>query len=120
MSYLIGRMVSFKDAKGETVRYFECARGFGSKYYCDLTAATKGAATRAVNKANERSLKNDKSDKGGYFALSLEEYNGVDHKNYNPQCWTQNMLNRKAGYISISASAYGGCCDPATERYHAM
>jgi len=33
---------------------------------------------------------------------------------------THNMLNRGAGEFPIAARDAGGCCDPATERYHSM
>lgn len=33
---------------------------------------------------------------------------------------TKNILNPEAGEIEISRSAWGGCTDPGTERYHSM
>ena len=33
---------------------------------------------------------------------------------------TYNMLNRKAGPLTISRKERGGCCDPATETYWSM
>ena len=61
-TFLIGRMASFKDASGATVTHFERARGFGRSYWQDVTAKSKGAATRAVNKANARAKsKGDKN-----------------------------------------------------------
>ena len=31
-----------------------------------------------------------------------------------------NILNREAGVVWVSRKHKGGCCDPATERYHCM
>jgi hypothetical protein len=33
---------------------------------------------------------------------------------------THNILNPAAGEFPISRDQKGGCCDPATERYHSM
>lgn len=33
---------------------------------------------------------------------------------------TYNILNREAGEFDIDRASRGGCCDPATERYHSM
>ena len=33
---------------------------------------------------------------------------------------TTNILNPEAGEFDIELSLKGGCCDPATERYHCM
>lgn len=33
---------------------------------------------------------------------------------------TRNILNPDAGEIEIERAAWGGCCDPGTERYHCM
>lgn len=33
---------------------------------------------------------------------------------------TTNILNPEAGEFDIALESKGGCCDPGTERYHAM
>jgi hypothetical protein len=38
----------------------------------------------------------------------------------NEPVMTYNMLNREAGEFPIARKQKGGCCDPATERYHCM
>lgn len=38
----------------------------------------------------------------------------------NEPVMTYNMLNRAAGEFQIARKNKGGCCDPATERYHCM
>ena len=121
MVYMIGKMDTFTDASGATVRYFNQCRGLNrATYWRDLTAKSKGAATRLVNMATKKAItKNDYDPSNPIFALDSREYIArVDY--YNPLCWTRNMLNPKAGLISIRAAAYGGCCDPGTERYHCM
>jgi hypothetical protein len=111
-------MATFVDASGATVHYFERARGLGRGYWQDVTAKSKGAATRAVNAANARVIKGE-GNQNPYFSITGEQWN-ENQALFNPQCKTINMLNSKGGYVEISAGAYGGCCDPATERYHCM
>ena len=118
-TFLIGRMASFKDASGATVTHFERARGFGRSYWQDVTAKSKAAATRAVNRANARAKSKGDKNTSPFFAITCEVYDARQDL-YNPQCKTRNMLNPKAGFIDIDAAGFGGCCDPGTERYHCM
>lgn len=54
-------------------------------------------------------------------AKSLNEaMNWVANVWGNEPVMTHNMLNREAGEFPIARKEKGGCCDPATERYHCM
>ena len=107
-TFLIGQMATFTDHSGATVSYFRRAR-----HQCmDVIAKGKSAATRAVNRANEKGV-------GGsvFYAISVTEYMNNQQK-FNPVCKTVNMLNPAGGFCDISAGSFGSACDPASESYH--
>ena len=49
-------------------------------------------------------------------ALAMATLNKIN----DYEVMTHNLLNRDAGEFPIAARDAGGCCDPATERYHSM
>jgi hypothetical protein len=79
--------------------------------HCETLAGAKRSAT----KANKRNAAREYPHAGTIVAGTREEYAAAD-----VMVETYNMLNPSAGKIMIRKSQQGGCCDPATERYHTM
>lgn len=78
---------------------------------CDTLAGAKRSA-KAINKKRARS---EYPRAGTYVAGTREEYDALD-----VEVETYNMLDPQRRPIKIRKSLKGGCCDPATETYHAM
>lgn len=76
---------------------------------------TIGGAKRSATKANRRNAQRERPRQETYVAGTREEYDALDI-----EVETYNMLDPDRRPIKIRKSQKGGCCDPATERYHCM
>ncbi len=76
------------------------------------TCETEGGAKRACLAKNKKTIKTGLA----YSYATRSEY---DEK-INTMTTTYNMLDPERKPIPIRRADKGGCCDPATERYHSM
>lgn len=74
-----------------------------------LTTQSARAAAGSATKARKRT--------GIAHSSSTQEWYDV---NVNTWTTTYNMLDPTRKPIAIRKADLGGCCDPATERYHSM
>lgn len=81
--------------------------------HCETLAGAKRSATRAMKRC--RMSENVYIQNISVVAGTVEEYNAADI-----EVDTYSMLDPNRTPIKIKKSKKGGCCDPATERYHCM